>query len=140
MPEESTTPDLEEIRSWVEAGSYNEFAAFIERYYAADALLDMGDVGLGPCEGLPATLGFLKEYWSMWEEHHHHLEDAVDLGHAVWYVVIREDGRMKGADAPVRARGAWVSVWDDGKIVRNTGYTDLDDARAAAERLAEERG
>jgi hypothetical protein len=31
-------------------------------------------------------------------------------------------------------------VWEDGLIVRVTNYTDIDEARAAAERLAEERG
>jgi hypothetical protein len=30
--------------------------------------------------------------------------------------------------------------WSDGLIVRNTTYPDIDEARAAAERLAEERG
>ena len=140
MTEQPTTPDLAEIRRWAEADSYEEFAAFIERYYAADAVWDMGEVGLGPFEGLAAILAFLKEYWSMWEEHHHYLEDTVYLGHGVGYAVIREDGRMKGSDAPVEARNAWVSIWDHGKVVRNTLYTDVDQARAAAERLAQERG
>jgi len=140
MTEQPTTPDLAEIRRWAEADSYEEFAAFIERYYAADAVWDMGDVGLGPFGGLAAILVFLKEYWSMWEEHHHYLEDTVYLGHGVGYAVIREDGRMKGSDAPVEARNAWVSIWDHGKVVRNTLYTDVDQARAAAERLAQERG
>jgi ketosteroid isomerase-like protein len=140
MTEESTTPDLEESRSAVEADSYDQFAAFIERHWAADAVLDMGDVGLGPFEHLAAILAFLKDYWLMWEEHHHYVEDIVDLGHGVGYMVVREDGRMKGSDAPVEGRNAWVSISENGKVVRNTLYTDIDEARAAAERLAEERG
>ena len=35
---------------------------------------------------------------------------------------------------------AAVGIWVDGKNVRTTNYTDIDEARAAAERLAEERG
>jgi hypothetical protein len=31
-------------------------------------------------------------------------------------------------------------MWEDGKIVRTTNYSDVDEGRAAAERLAEERG
>jgi ketosteroid isomerase-like protein len=89
---------------------------------------------------LAAILAFPKEYRSTWEEHHHYLEDGVDLGHGVGYVVLREYGRMRGGEAQVEARGAWVSIWDDGKVVRNTMYTDIDEARTAAERLAEERG
>jgi ketosteroid isomerase-like protein len=140
MPEEPTTPDLVELRRWVEADSYDEFAAFIERYYAADAVWDMGEVGLGPFEGLPAILSALKDYWTVWEEHHHYLEDVVDLGHGVVYIVVREYGRMKGSDSHIEGRNAWVNVWDDGKVVRNTRYTDIDEAHADAERLAGERG
>jgi hypothetical protein len=33
-----------------------------------------------------------------------------------------------------------VGVWVDGLIERTTNYTDIDEARADAERLAEERG
>jgi hypothetical protein len=33
-----------------------------------------------------------------------------------------------------------VSVWGEDKITRFTTYTDIDEARAAAERLAQERG
>ena len=46
---------------------------------------------------------------------------------------------MKGSDAYVEARTAWVSLWEEGQIVRATTYTDVDEGRAAAERLAEER-
>ena len=140
MPQEPTTPDPEETRRAIEADSYDEFAAFIERNYAPDAVWDLGNVGLGPFEGLAAILAFVKEYWSMWEEHHHYAEEVADLGHGVGYAVVREDGRMKGSDAPVEARGAWVSISDGDKVVRLTSYTDIDQARAAAERLAEERG
>ena len=34
----------------------------------------------------------------------------------------------------------WVAVWRDGLIESNKLYRDFDEARAVAERLAEERG
>jgi hypothetical protein len=39
-------------------------------------------------------------------------------------------------------RPTWKSlrVWANGVILRGTNYTDIDEARTAAERLAEERG
>ena len=40
----------------------------------------------------------------------------------------------------VELRYAAASVWDEGRVVRLTNYGDIDEARAAAERLAEERG
>ena len=46
----------------------------------------------------------------------------------------------RNVEALVEARNGWVTTWDGGKIVRTTMYTDLDEGRAAAERLAHERG
>jgi hypothetical protein len=42
----------------------------------------------------------------------------------------------------VQQREGWVWVWVDGLITSHTTYpeADIDEARAAAERLAQERG
>jgi hypothetical protein len=58
----------------------------------------------------------------------------------VTFPVIIQKGRPVGSTAHVRYRIAQVNTWVDGMIVRSTGYNDIDEARAAAERLAEERG
>jgi ketosteroid isomerase-like protein len=140
VSEESTTPDLVEVRSAVE-GTYGEYAAFAERYYAADAVLDSGDgAPLGPAEGLASILAVQREYWEMWATHHHYVDDIVDLGRGVWYLVVREDGRIKGSEVPVEASHAWILLWDRGAVVRILSYLDIGEGRAAAERLAEERG
>jgi hypothetical protein len=34
----------------------------------------------------------------------------------------------------------YVLAWEDGVVVRASAYGDIDEARAAAERLAQERG
>jgi ketosteroid isomerase-like protein len=140
MSEESTTPDLAAMRRGIEAASFEEWAAFAEQYCAANAVWDMGKVGLGVVEGLAAIVAFIREYWLMWEEHNHYVEDMVDVGQGVVYAVVREDGRIKGSTADVEARNAYVVTWDGGKIVLTTMYTDIDEARPAAELLAEERG
>jgi hypothetical protein len=44
------------------------------------------------------------------------------------------------SSARVQARAGYVYEWAHGKIVRTTTYTDTAQARAAAERLAKERG
>ena len=49
-------------------------------------------------------------------------------------------GRPVGSSSEVRQRTAGVTVWAGGLIERVTFYLDIDQARAAAERLAEERG
>jgi hypothetical protein len=66
--------------------------------------------------------------------------DLVELGQGVVLSVNRHAGR------PVRSRthmildNAWVFVCGDGAISCWTAYNDVDEARAAAERLAEARG
>jgi hypothetical protein len=60
--------------------------------------------------------------------------------HGVLSVAIREEGWPRGSDARVQARHLQVFEWVQGEIVRITCYSDIDAARAADERLAEERG
>lgn len=49
-------------------------------------------------------------------------------------------GRPAGSSGEVTIRYGSVGVWDAGLMVRVTQYSDIDEGRAAAERLAEERG
>jgi ketosteroid isomerase-like protein len=140
MPEESTTPDVADITRKVFAAATDEDLDATTAYLAPDAVWEMYEVGLGPFEGVAAIRAFLKEWWSTWEEHHHDVEEVLDLGHGVVYAVVREDGQVKGSDGVVRVRVAHVSLWVEGLVVRDTTYTDTEAARKAAERLSEERG
>jgi hypothetical protein len=49
-------------------------------------------------------------------------------------------GAVVGGRGEVRVRFATVGVWTEGLVVRVTNYPDIDEARAAAERLAASRG
>jgi ketosteroid isomerase-like protein len=139
MPEESTTPDLVElVRRTIEADSFAEWAMLAEQLYAPDAVWDLGGM-FGSLDGFAAIRAFVMDYWLTWDDHHHHAEEIVDLGNGVMYTLIREHGRMKGSDAYVEASAGWVSLLVEGRVVRATTYTDIDEARAAAERLAKER-
>jgi ketosteroid isomerase-like protein len=109
-----------------------------EQLYAPDAVWDAGGM-LGSLEGFAAIRAFVMDYWLMWDDHHHHVEEIVDLGNGVMYVVTREHGRMKGSDAYVEARHGSVRLLVEGRTVRTATYPDIDEARAAAERLAQER-
>jgi hypothetical protein len=68
------------------------------------------------------------------------VEESVDLGHGVAFSVVWEDGRLVGGDRHVQQRRGWVTLWAEVVISRTTIYLDIDEARAAAERLAEKRG
>jgi ketosteroid isomerase-like protein len=122
----------------IEADTFEEWAMLAERVYATNAVWDVGMVG--SLEGFDAIRAFVRDYSLMWADHHHYVEENVDLAHGVVCGVIREHGHMKDSDAPVQARWALVSLVVQGRVVRSTSYTDIEEGRAAAARLAEERG
>ena len=139
MPEECTTPDLVElVRDLFETASRTDLDAHM-RFYAPDALFDVSEPGLGTFEGSAAIRSFLGDWWGTWEDYQVEVQDALDLGHGVVFVALWEEGRLVGSDGRVEQQRGWVQLWADGRVVRVTGYTDIDEARAAAERLAEER-
>jgi hypothetical protein len=63
-----------------------------------------------------------------------------DLGNGVSFSVIVMRGRLRGSSGWVEQRYAAVAIWTDGLIERTSHSFDIDEARAAAERLAGERG
>jgi hypothetical protein len=67
-------------------------------------------------------------------------EEILDLGNGVVFGVARGSSRPVGGTGRVELGLAIVGVWEEGLIVRSIGYDDTDEARAAAERLVEERG
>ncbi|HME04308.1 MAG TPA: nuclear transport factor 2 family protein [Solirubrobacteraceae bacterium] len=141
MPEESTTPDVVALtRTFFETMDRDWDFDALAGFFAPDAVWDLSVWGVGTYEGAAAIRDFLVGYWATWEDHHHEIEDVVDLGHGVLFVVIWEDGCPIGSDARVQARHGDVYEWVQGKIIRiTTGYLDIDEGRAAAERLAQER-
>jgi ketosteroid isomerase-like protein len=140
MSEESTTPDVVELtRGQWEAVNRGDVDALMSRF-PPDGVYDPSPTGLGVFEGPAAIRGFLEEWWGAFEELRYELEEVRDLGNGVVFAVVRQDGRPAGSTGYVRAREAYVHEWVDGMIARVTIYLDIDEARAAAERLAEERG
>jgi ketosteroid isomerase-like protein len=136
MSEESTTPDLVElVRKQVEALDRGDFNGVMSSV-AEDGVLD-GRADL--IEGRAAIRGFLEEWFRAYEELDFELEEVSDLGGGVVFAVVIQDGRLVGGDGRLRQREGWVYLWVGGSIARLT-TSEVDEARAAAERLAEERG
>jgi ketosteroid isomerase-like protein len=136
MSEESTTPDLVElVRKQVEALDRGDFNGVMSSV-AEDGVLD-GRADL--IEGRAAIRGFLEEWFRAYEELDFELEEVSDLGGGVVFAVVIQDGRLVGGDGRLRQREGWVYLWVGGSIARLTTY-EVDEGRAAAERLAEERG
>jgi ketosteroid isomerase-like protein len=138
MAEEATTPDLVElVRRLDEAANRRDFDAMVS-FYAPDAVWE--SVGLGTSfEGRTAIRGFWEDMTVAYGEFEWRSEKILDLGNGVVFNVDRASGRPVGSTGRVELRVAIVAVWEEGLIVRGTTYSDIDQARAAAERLAEGR-
>ena len=139
MPDESTTPDLVELtRRAEEVAERGDWDAVMR--FAADAVWDMSRSDMGIFERRTAIRDFFEDWFGAYEEFGFELEENVDLGNGVGFRVRTQRGRPVGSTGEVRMRSAEVAMWVDGMIDWVTTYLDIDEARAAAERLAEERG
>ncbi len=140
MTEESTTSDLARLaRQGYEAASRGDLDAVMS-LYAADAVYDLSDLGLEIFEGAEAVRGFQEDWFRSWEEYRFEVEELLDFGHGVVLSVIREGGRLRSGSGRVEHRVAHLATFANGKIEWHKAYTAPDEARAAAERLAQERG
>jgi hypothetical protein len=83
---------------------------------------------------------FLEEWTGPYEDWGLDVEEVVDLGDGVTFAVFVQKGHPAGSRSEVRMHLAAVTQWVGHLIERIRMYPDIDEARAAAERLAEERG
>jgi ketosteroid isomerase-like protein len=139
MSQERSTPGpVERIRGLVEPTNRRDFRAMVS-LYAPDAVHDASRWAMGVYEG-PAAIRRLFEDWiGAYEEFEIELEEVLDLGRGIILVVLCQGCRPFGSADHRRLRAAGVYEWADDMVVRVTAYPDIDEARAAAERLAAER-
>jgi ketosteroid isomerase-like protein len=136
MSEESTTADLVGLaRESIETEDLEAALSF----YAPHAVWDASPWGMGVFEGQAAMRGFFEDWRGAYSGIERKAEEIRDLGSGVTFAVILQKGRLVGSGGSVQLRYGSVIEWVDDLIVRNTTYTDIDEARVAAERLAEER-
>ncbi|MGO9583412.1 MAG: nuclear transport factor 2 family protein [Acidimicrobiales bacterium] len=139
-PDESTTQtDLaERALAMVVAGDRGDFDGAM-RFYAPDAVFELVDDGIR-LDGAPAIRGFMEDWFANFDDHHWTAEEVLDVGNGVVLVVYHDSGRPGGSTFTAQERAALVSEWKEGLIVGVKDHGDLDEARAAAQRLAESRG
>src|SRR3977135_2101194 len=136
MPEESTTPDpVERVRRQAEAANRRDLDATMSSF-APDAVFHGRVVG-DHYEGRAAIRSFLEDWFGTYEELEFGLEEVRHLGKGVVFAIVTQNGRPVGSAGHVRQREGWFYVWVGGLIARLTTY-ELDEGRAAAERLAQE--
>jgi ketosteroid isomerase-like protein len=107
-------------------------------FYTPDAVWDMSVLGMGMFHGRAATRKFLEDWLGAFVDWEQDIEEVRDLGNGVTLAVFLQRGKPAGASGVVQLRYAAVARWDGEFIQHQTNYTDLEQARAAAERLAEE--
>jgi uncharacterized protein (TIGR02246 family) len=138
MSEDSTTPDLVALMGRAfEAANRRDLDA-VASSFAEDATFD-GRGAPEHYEGRAAISSMLEDWFGSYEELEFGLEEVRDLGNGVVFAVVVQNGRPAGSDGHLRQREGWVFVWVRGLIARLT-TSDIGEARAAAERLTEERG
>lgn len=136
MPEESTTPDLVgRVGSAFEAVNRFDVDEVVSSF-AEDASFDGRLVG-ERFEGRAAIRSFIEGWFGTYEGLVYGLEEVRDLGNGVVFAVVVQDGRPAGSSGHVRQREGWIFVWA-GDLVARLIILEVDEARAAAERLAGE--
>jgi ketosteroid isomerase-like protein len=146
MPDDPTTPDLTRLVQRVTRWKTSEIedrtseTEDLMSFFAPDSVWDMSRGGLGVIEGREAIRAFFEEWRAAYEDYEQEAEEVQDLGKGVAFAVFVQRGRPVDSTAWVEFRDARVLLWADGLIERVTTFLDIDEARATAERLAEERG
>jgi len=129
MSEESTTPDLVELlRRCFEAISAGDLDE-AQRFLTHDAVLDMTRTTGVVVHGRDAIRAFQEDWLAR-------------AGSGVAFVRVLQTARPTGTTGHVTQWEPNVWITEDGRVVRVIVYpnSELDEARAAAERLAQERG
>jgi ketosteroid isomerase-like protein len=140
MAEESTTPDLvERLQRLADAINARDFDVGVG-FYTPDVVFNPRTGVVGALQGRGAIRGFFEEWFGAYEEFEVEFEEVREFDHGLTFGVFLMRGRLPGTTGWVSDRYAFVSTWVDGLVEKQTNYTDSDEARAAAERLAEERG
>jgi ketosteroid isomerase-like protein len=140
MSEESATPDLVEFtRQSIDAFSRRDLDATMG-FYAPGAVWDASQPGVGAFEGRAAIRAFFEDWLALYEEFEIELGEVLDLGHGVVFSVSHQTARLVGSEGSVRETYAATTEIGSEGVARVVLAQDIDEARAAAERLAEERG
>jgi ketosteroid isomerase-like protein len=131
MPEEpASTYLLERVRAALQAGNRGDIDAMVS-FFDPDAVWEFHGLGTS-FDGLHAIRGLLEDWFGTYEALETEAEEILDLGHGVTFAVCRQRGRPRGSTAQAEFRFAQLCTWVDGRIVRLTGYNDIDAARAGA--------
>jgi ketosteroid isomerase-like protein len=126
------------LREHIEAATSRDFGAAVG-VFAQGAVWDRSPVGQEVIEGRDAIRAFIEDWNAVFDDYVLGLEEFHDLGGGVTFVLMSQRGRPRTGGGFVEEPYAAVVLWEDGLIARVAVYPQLDDARAAAERIVRSR-
>ena len=139
LPDEPATPEpIDLVRQAFDAGNRHDVDAIVS-FHAPEAVWDLSDQGLGSYEGAAAITGWIEDWFGTWADLRLDVLDVVELGHGVVFAQVREEGRFADGGGHAEQQRGWVILAAQGAIARTAIYLNADEARTAAERLAQER-
>jgi ketosteroid isomerase-like protein len=139
MPEEAPTPQPVELTHRLYAALNGRDLDAIMGLLTPDSVWDGSRWDLGTHTGPAAIRRFAEDWFESLDEYGVQVEEMQDLGNGVVYVT-QLGHRAATARGYLELRSALVFEWVDGMVAQATLYSENDEARAAAERLAEELG
>jgi ketosteroid isomerase-like protein len=140
VSDEPITADLVELaRRMLDAVNRRDAEA-VGSLYSPDVVLDRSRLGLEVVQGRDAALQALTSLWALFEDLTLEEEEITDFGNGVGLAVYSYRGRPRESAGATQWRFAIVATSSDELLARVISYTDIDEARAARERLAQERG
>lgn len=141
MSEDAGTRDVVElVRSGFESLSRGDVAALLSLMAPDVVYQGRADGVTGRIDGAAAFCDFWEGWYATFEEFKIEAKEIVDLGNGIIFTVYRQQGRLAGSSGLLTEQYAIVFEMVDGVAVRVTNYADVDEARAGAERLAQQRG
>ena len=142
MAEDPATLDLVDLtRRFAETASCGDLDELVG-FFARDGVWDMSPAGMGTFEGRGAIRGLLEDWFAGYAKYEIKVHEIVNLGNGVVFAITRQNGLLADSTSGGVLREVWAYpfLWIDGMLARLTTYADVDEGRAVAERLAEERG
>jgi ketosteroid isomerase-like protein len=140
MSEENASTDVLELtrRTFAAANSHDYDAMMA--FYGPDSVWDVAPSGLGTYTGEPAIRSFFENWIGAIESWSLEILELRDLGNGVVLVISVQTGFSSGGGPQIRLRHTSLFVWSGEVILKAIHYRGLDEALAAAQRLAQERG
>jgi hypothetical protein len=139
MAEESTTPDPVELTHRAFGFLDGRDLDAVMGLLSPACVWDMSRSELGVYSGGQAIREFADDWFGTLYEFALVADQVSDFGNGVVYVE-QVAHRERTPGGFIELPSSVVALWDGGLLARVTLYLDPDEARAAAERLAQERG